>query len=431
MGRTSQEDELDDLRANLAEDPELADAFARLEAAKDSRRERRSGSEFGNPLKGFVPIESAPSGSGASSAPSISTVPSVPSERAVSSRSGLPSFHDVDDDAPPDTPTRRYVKSEHADPSLGEAPPSTHRPAHPPGARRGALPNPTPPPARGSAPGPMSAPRGKQNALVYGPVSSPNGAPSAPDPLMPVNSGPMISVRNTDISMPPDEYGSRVTPVVGAPMTPASPAYPSAPSSSPIIDPGFALQPIADSVESGPELPENDARAVAPPVAAPAIHADEREGAGTRVWLLIAATLLSAAATVAVLMFVVRPLKPESAAAPTSTAITAAPPVNTQVAAPVVTAPPPPPAATEPAAPTPAEAVQPPPTSTAVAATPPTPTAPGAGPTPGGTGFVPQFTKQPTGAPPPTARPPATAKPVATTTAAPKSTVSPIFEFER
>lgn len=420
MGRTSQEDELDDLRADLAEDPELADTFARLDAGKDSRRERRSGSEFGNPLQGFVPV------------------PSVPSERAVSSRSGLPSFH-ADDDGPPDTPTRRYVKSEHADPSLGEPPPSTHRTGAPPGARdakRGPLPKPMPPPARASAPGPMSAQRGKPSALVYGPVSSPNGAPSAPDPLVPVNSGPVISVRNTAISMPPDEYGSRVTPVVGAPPTPASPTYPTTPNSTPTIDSGFELQPLADSVESerAPEMAEPQARAVALQAPAPAPAPDEREGSGARLWFLIAATLLSAAATVVVLMFVVRPFSAQSSAPRPGADTAAAPATKPQATAPIATAAPPPiptapavtaaPAATVTAAPAEAETVQPP--ASAIAATPP-----GAVPTPGQGGFVPQFTKQPTGTLPQTGRPPATAKPTTSTTAAPKSTVSPIFEFEK
>lgn len=422
MGGTSQDDELDDLRANLAEDPDLADAFARLEAGKDSRRERRSGSEFKDPLKGFVPVESTPL---------------VPSERAVSSRSGLPSFHD-DDDAPPDTPTRRYVKSEHADPSLGEPPPSTHRNAAPPiprDARRGALPIPTPPPARSS--NPMSA-RSKPNALVYGPVSSPNGAPSSPDPMMPVNSGPVISVRNTSISMPPDEVGARVTPVVGAPPpTPASPLPPPAPSSNSAIDSDFGLQSLADSVESErvPEIAGTDARAVAPPVAAPAPAPDDHEGSGTRVWFLIAATLLSAAATVVILMFVVRPLAPTSSARPTDTAPTAAPTATPQATAPVATVAPPPaptavaaPAPTETVAPVPPDAAAPEPS--ALAATPPAPTAPGVpGTPPAPGGYVPQFTKA--SGTTPTARPPATAKPPASTTAAPKSTVSPIFEFEK
>jgi hypothetical protein len=414
MGSSTQDDELDDLRANLAEDPDLADAFARLEAGKDSRRERRSGSEFGNPLKGFVPVESSPSAS---------------SGRA--GRSGLPSFHE-EDDAPPDTPTRRYVKSEHADPSLGEPPPSTHRNAAMEG-RRGPLPKAAPPP-RGSAPGAAASQRSKPNALVYGPVSSPNGAPSSPDPSMPVNSGPMISVRNTSISLPPEEVGSRVTPVVGAPLPPARPAYPGAPSSTPTIDPGFALQPPAESAvsEADPTLPEGDVRAEAPPLAAPALPADEREGLGARVWLLIAATLVSAAATVIVLMFVVQPLKPQGRSTAATDTATAPP----QTTAPV--APAPTPVVTALAAPTPTQAPAatpaPPPTATEVAATPPTPTPGGAAaptPVPGAPTFVPQFTKQPPGAAPPTARPPVTAKAPPPTTAAPKSTVSPIFEFER
>ena len=424
MGRTSQDDELDDLRANLEEDPDLADAFARLEAGKDSRRERRSGSEFTAPLKGFVAVESSSN---------------APTERvAERSRPALPSLHDDDDDAPPDTPTRRYVKSEHAVPSLGEPPPSTHRTPGPP-PKRPPLPKPAPPPARASGPGAVPSQRSKPNPLVYGPVSSPNGAPSAPDPLMPVTSGPVISVRDTNISMPPEEHGPRVTPVVGAPLTPASPLVPPAPSSSPVIDSGFALPPLADSVESAqsPDLAESDARGAAPPIAGPATAADEREGSGTRMWFLIAATLFSAAVTVVVLMFVVRPLKPsQSATAPTDTAIAAPPSVMPQATAPVATVAPP--ATTAPAEPT-----QPPPAATEVAATPPTPSVappgaatpgaapPVAAPTPvaGAGTFVPQFTKQP---PAPTARPLATAKPTTATTAAPKSTgVSPIFEFER
>lgn len=453
MGRTTEEDELDDLRANLAEDPDLADTFARLEAGKDSSGQRRSGSEFGNPLKGFVAVESAPS------------------QRPVSSTSGLPKFHD-DDDSPPDTPTRRYVKAEH--PDLPDAPPSTHRNAFAPGARdpkRPPPPKPKPLPAKISSPGPMSSPRSKPGALVYGPVSSPNGAPSAPDaampvnsgpvisvrnasdPGMPVNSGPAISVRNTSISMPADDpVGARVTPVVGAPPTPLSPApAPATPKSEkPGVDSGFDLAPLADSVESEqmPGLLESDSRGAAPPVAAPAAPAEEGEGSGTRLWLLIAATLVSAAATVFVLMFVVRPLSPQSGSPARNAAPSAAP---TQAAAPpaqpTAVAPAPTPTQAATAADTSAAATASAPGSAPVAATGsapasaipgapavPTPGLPVAGqqPVAGAGTFVPQFSKQPPGAAPATARPPVPPKPSATATAAPKSTaVSPIFEFEK
>lgn len=469
MGRP-QDDELDDLRSELEGDPQLADTFARLEPGPNSLPEN-TGDGFSDPLAGLVPLDQ----------PEPSTQLRPPSRG-----SGLPKLHDDEEEGDRE-PTQRYVKTMHDLPGaeLGGIasdpypPANGAKPLRTPSSYIGRIPR-APISSPGNAPTvpagvPMRRPPGQNPMLSYSGSgrSLPQSAPL--HPMSPANkldaSTDSQAARTIPMPQPTPSYSNSVQDTSSSNVLPAAPLAPAVPDSQAV--PSTAATPYAPAPVSAParisapppvraplrppdlvstpvppfspepaavESQENTDAGVSAPAESAALAAEEREPAPsknpTRTAILLAVAVLSAAATLAVLLFVVKPMRSGAqAGSGASSAVPAAPPVTaapaetpSALAAPPVTAAPEPsaeasaaPAASESAAGADSAA----PSSSASA---PVAVAPSA-PVPVGTVVrAPPVTSASLSPPPPsTARPPATA-----TNTAPKPTgtkISPIFDF--
>lgn len=320
-----QDDELSGLRSELEGDPDLADTFARLEPGSNRGRSM-SGQDFADPLAGLVPLD----------APEPST-----KLRAPSGNPPLPKLHG-EDEGDRDTPTQRYVKTLHDLPD-----PSTRRVGS----------DPAPPVAE--APKPLRTPSSYVGRIPRAPISSPEGGPAVPAGVpmrRPSGQNPMLSYSGSGRSLPQaapvhagalhpmspeNRFGapteSQAASTLPAPERASSvakeavtelPRSSTLPGAKGIVDsqsvpstavsPGVsapASVPMAAAVEGDSAQESTDAGVSAPTELSAEAEGSEGDAveantkSSGRGAIYLAVGILSAAATLAVLLFVVKPMR--------------------------------------------------------------------------------------------------------------------------
>lgn len=316
------DDDLIDLASDLAQDPELADTFAKLASAPDSAPPR-SGSEFKNPLQGFIDRDRI--------------TPKLPPE-PTSTRGSL-----MSQPSSRRTPSvRAFVAQPLPLAKAGSAQPASQRSPNSSG-RAIAAPisfHAPPQPIVKAAPAAQAPSSIPGVARIYEDRDTPTTRfmkGSSPDSLPSPVSSDLEDLAAASEEAPQDEPRTSSPTLPGADSTKAKRAE--APSeASPAARSGRGDESPAPTLDPVAQLSSRDAA-----------H-DEGDGARRpRLWLLAAATLVAAGATLA-LLIAVRPLqvaKSAGSAAPTATVAPAARPAPAPKTADA--APPPEIAATTPA----------------------------------------------------------------------------------